>query len=181
MSQDALFCANHPSRETQLRCNRCGKPICVSCAVQTPVGYRCRECVRGHQKVFETARNVDLPIALLISVVGVGIATAVLSYLSFWGLFVAPVIGGGIAEVVRWAVRRRRSRNLALAAAGGGVLGVLIYLLYTFWPYLNWFLLSPGGFDAGILAGTATSLIWPLVNGALMISALYYRLRGIRL
>lgn len=181
MSQEAIFCANHPSRETQLRCNRCGKPICVSCAVQTPVGYRCRECVRGQQKVFETARNVDLPIALLVSVVGVGVATAVLSYLSFWGLFVAPVIGGGIAEVVRWAVRRRRSRNLALAAAGGGVLGVLIYLAFTFWPFLNWFLLAPGGLDASVLAGSATSLIWPLVSGALMISALYYRLRGIRL
>lgn len=181
MSQEAMFCANHPSRETNLRCNRCGKPICVSCAVQTPVGYRCRECVRGQQKVFETARNVDLPIALLVSMVGVGIAAAVLSYLSYWGLFVAPVVGGGLAEVVRWAVRRRRSRNLALTAAGGGVLGVLIYLIYSFWPYLSLFFLSPGGFDVSILAGSTMFLIWPLAHGALMISTLYYRLRGIRL
>ncbi len=44
---DIPTCANHPERETGLRCNRCGKPICSQCAVQTPVGYRCRECVRG--------------------------------------------------------------------------------------------------------------------------------------
>jgi len=39
-----LYCANHPSVETSLRCSRCGKPICVRCVVQTPVGGRCREC-----------------------------------------------------------------------------------------------------------------------------------------
>ena len=37
---ESLTCANHPDRETLLRCNKCGKPICISCAVRTPVGYR---------------------------------------------------------------------------------------------------------------------------------------------
>jgi len=39
-----LRCANHPDTETNLRCSRCGKPICVRCVVQTPVGGRCRQC-----------------------------------------------------------------------------------------------------------------------------------------
>ena len=67
MQEDTLFCANHPNRETVLRCNRCEKPICTECAVLTPVGYRCKECVRGQQKVFETASWVDLLIAFIIS------------------------------------------------------------------------------------------------------------------
>ncbi len=38
-----MVCANHPNRETMLRCNRCEKPICIHCAVLTEVGYRCKE------------------------------------------------------------------------------------------------------------------------------------------
>ena len=35
---DTLYCANHPTIATSLRCNRCNKPICHKCAVLTPVG-----------------------------------------------------------------------------------------------------------------------------------------------
>jgi len=62
-----IYCANHPQVETSLRCNRCGKPICPKCAVSTPTGYRCRECVRGQQKVFETAEWYDYPLAVVIA------------------------------------------------------------------------------------------------------------------
>ena len=48
-------CANHPNRETMLRCNKCEKPICLQCAVLTEVGYRCKECVRGQQALYFNA------------------------------------------------------------------------------------------------------------------------------
>ena len=67
MPEESLFCVNHPNRETSLRCNRCEKPICTQCAVLTPVGYRCRDCIRGQQKVFETARWVDLLVAFIVT------------------------------------------------------------------------------------------------------------------
>ncbi len=54
-----LYCTVHPNVETALRCNRCGRPMCNRCAVRTPVGYRCRECVRGQQQVFYTAQTLD--------------------------------------------------------------------------------------------------------------------------
>ena len=47
---EKMYCYNHPQRETVLRCNRCERPMCTSCAVLTPTGYRCKECVRGQQK-----------------------------------------------------------------------------------------------------------------------------------
>jgi hypothetical protein len=174
-----MFCANHPNRETTLRCNRCEKPICAQCAIQTPVGYRCRECVRGQQKVFDNSTPVDYPIAVAISMIGVGIATAVLDVLGFWGLFVAPIVGGGIAEIVRWAVRRRRSRRLPLASILGGACGVLAYLLIKFIPYLSFF------FDAGNpgVAGFGSILLtfaWPVGYGIVILSTMYYRMRGIR-
>ncbi|HNW14496.1 MAG TPA: B-box zinc finger protein, partial [Anaerolineaceae bacterium] len=58
---DTLYCKNHPQRETYLRCNRCNDPICVQCAVLTPTGYRCKNCISGQQKVFETSEGLDVP------------------------------------------------------------------------------------------------------------------------
>lgn len=60
------YCANHPGVETSLRCNKCGKPICARCAIRTPTGYRCKECVRGQQKIFETAEWYDYALGFAI-------------------------------------------------------------------------------------------------------------------
>lgn len=42
-------CTYHPKVETTLGCNRCERPICAACAVQTPVGARCPECAQARQ------------------------------------------------------------------------------------------------------------------------------------
>src|SRR3990170_252655 len=155
MTDVAVFCANHPTRETTLRCNRCGKPICASCAVRTPVGYRCRECVRGQQATFDTAGLGALGVGAVVSAVGTGAALVPLSFLGFWGLLLAPVAGGGLAEVVRWAVRRKRNRRLPLAAAAGGGIGVAAFLLIQSAP---WLLVALSGQPA-VVPGLAFSLL----------------------
>jgi hypothetical protein len=164
MSKNALTCANHPSRETTLRCNKCDKPICTKCAVLTPVGYRCPECVRGQQKVFDTSTSIDFVLAGGIAFVLVALATAVLRFLGFWGLFLSPVVGGGIAGIIQWAVRRRRSRRLPLVAAAGGALGTIAYISLSVFPI-----------------SFLPTLLWPLAYGVIMIGTMYYRLKGIRL
>jgi hypothetical protein len=164
MSENALTCANHPSRETTLRCNKCDKPICTKCAVLTPVGYRCPECVRGQQKVFDTSTSIDFVLAGGIAFVLVALATAVLRFLGFWGLFLSPVVGGGIAGIIQWAVRRRRSRRLPLVAAAGGALGTIAYISLSVFPI-----------------SFLPTLLWPLAYGVIMIGTMYYRLKGIRL
>ena len=179
MTEFALFCENHPARETTLRCNRCEKPICAQCAIQTPVGYRCRECVRGQQKIFDNSVATDYPIAVFVSMTCVGAATAVLDFLGFWGLFVAPIVGGAVAEIIRWAVRRRRSRRLPLAAVVGGAAGVLIYLGITIVPFASYYFFTP---EVGYLGvgSVLLTFIWPIGYGILILSTMYYRLRGIR-
>lgn len=178
MTDAALRCANHPDRETTLRCNRCEKPICTKCAILTPVGYRCRECVRGQQAVFETAQPLDFVVAAVISAVGAGVGVAVLNILGFWGFFVAPVAGGALAEIVRLATRRRRGLRLPLVAAVSGAVGILPTLV----PALGLAFVSLSGSGGPrLLGGVLLSLVFPLVTGGLLLSALYYRLRGIRL
>lgn len=181
MAEAALVCANHPGRETSLRCNRCGKPICVSCAVQTPVGYRCVECVRGQQEMFETASNLQIGAAAVIAGIGSAIAIEILSFLGFFGLILAPVAGGGIAELIRLAMRGGRSRNLPLAAAVGAGGGVLLYGIIRIAPFGLFMIFGSGGFDPSLLLRVGAGLLWPLAYGALMIGTLFYRLRGIRI
>lgn len=181
MTEAVLVCENHPDRETSLRCNRCGKPICVSCAVQTPVGYRCKECVRGQQDVFETASNLQVGLAAVISAVTAAAAVGILSFLGFFGLILAPVAGGGIAELVRLAMRGSRSRNIPIASVVGAGAGVILYGLIQVAPFGLFMILGAGGTDPRLLLRAGTSLLWPLAYGALMIGTLFYRLRGIRI
>lgn len=178
MTDAPLHCAFHPDRETTLRCNKCEKPICSKCAVLTPVGYRCRECVRGQQAVFETARPTDFVVAAVIATVGSGIAMALLNLIGFWGIFAAPFVGGGLAEVVQAAMRRRRARRLPLTAAIAAGVGAFIAVSPVLLLALGG-LIQGGGLD--LLGGVLLGLAFPMVSAGLLISALYYRLRGIRL
>jgi len=136
-----LYCANHPDRETLLRCNRCNKPICYECAVLTPVGYRCKECVREQQSTYFNAARYDLPVSAAIALV-LGMVLGILAYVglnvlgwfSFIGaIFVGPAAGGVIAEAVRRGVGRRRARHLNVLAAAACAVGVLAAGLLWFW------------------------------------------------
>jgi tetratricopeptide (TPR) repeat protein len=139
-----LTCANHPNVETMLRCNRCGKPICTRCAVQTPVGYRCRECVGQQQAVFYSGGTVDYVIGGALGLVLGGVAAYLMALLGAWffALILGPTVGIGIAELVRLAVRRRRSRYLWLAVGGGIVVGSLPALVLGLSVFSLWSLLT---------------------------------------
>ncbi len=134
-----LYCVNHPTRETLLRCNKCNRPICLDCAVQTPVGYRCRDCVRQQQAGFYNIQAKDYVAAGVVSPV-LGFAGAVLTGTVGWlTLFLAPVVGSLIAEAVQWAARRRRGRYLWLVCSAGIVLGTGVAALLfvrTLWAFL---------------------------------------------
>lgn len=125
-----LYCVNHPKVETMLRCNRCGQPICTRCAVQTPVGYRCKQCVRGQQAVFFSGGPVDYVIGGVVALVLGGIAAYLMGLLGGWffSLILGPAAGIGIAEAVRLAVRRRRTRYLWAVVAGGMIVSGLAAL-----------------------------------------------------
>ncbi len=140
--EKVLYCANHPKVATMLRCNRCGKPICTRCAIQTPVGYRCKECVGRQQAVFYTGGAVDYVVGGAIAFVLGGVAAYLMSLLGAWffALILGPTLGIAIAEAVRWAVRRRRSRYLWLSVGAGMIAGgvpALLLALTTFWALLT--------------------------------------------
>ena len=120
-------CARHPERETSLRCNRCERYICPDCAIHTPVGYRCRECVAEHDRQFFDAGAAD---ALRIAIVCALYAAAGALFIAFLRfLLLALLLGFALGPVAaasaRRAIGRRRSRHAALAAASGSLIGAL--------------------------------------------------------
>ncbi|MBN1642489.1 MAG: B-box zinc finger protein [Anaerolineae bacterium] len=148
---ETLYCIDHPKRETTLRCNRCGAPVCTSCVVRTPVGFRCRACVQAQQAAFYTARWYDLPVAALLSL-ALSVPAAAIAMLAGWwfAIVISPVAGGLIAGGVHRVLGRRRGRWTWLAVAVGIVVGALaaVSVMALFGSYN---LLS-----LGIYAATAT-------------------------
>ena len=127
--QEVLYCANHPSRETHLRCNRCGKPICSGCSQPTPVGYRCPECIREHEDIYYSATPLDYIVLILVAFPLAFLAGYIASLIGFFAIFLAAVVGSFLGRVVFRATGRRRGRGMPQIVAAAVVLGAILPLL----------------------------------------------------
>jgi hypothetical protein len=149
ITEAPTHCATHPAVETMLRCNKCDQFICLKCAVLTPVGYRCKNCVRSQQAVYFNAYSWDNPLVFVTSLLVVAFTTPITGLLSasfFFGAFylaflAGPSAGMLLAQLIRWVVGRRRSRQTAIFAAAGMVAGVIIggALAWQFSGLLLWY------------------------------------------
>lgn len=131
---EITYCKNHPQIATTLRCNRCEEPICVKCAIHTPTGYRCIDCVKEQKKVFETALWRDYLLGFVAAAILSGIASYIVGIISNWFygfgvLFFAPFAATLIVRGAKAAIKRRRSRSLFITIALGVLIGGLPLLL----------------------------------------------------
>jgi uncharacterized membrane protein YhaH (DUF805 family) len=137
----------------------------------TPTGYRCKECVKEQQKIFETTVWYDYPIIFIVvaflsylgSLLGAWISVRFGFYIIILALFLAPAIGGVIAEIARRATGRRRSKRLFLLAVIAAVVGCIPISLQLL---QNYYLFG---------------VIYQAMYAVLMTSTLYYRLSGIKI
>ena len=165
-----LYCYVHPNRETALRCNNCNRPICASCAVRTPTGYRCRECVRERQKTFETSEWYDFVSGFIVAALLSGIAAFLVTFIGgigFFGWFLiaagVPTAAVAIAESVRAVTKRRRSRQLFMTVAAGVVLGALPVILFQ------------------VLSSNFFGIVFQIIYLIIATPVVYTRLSGIQL
>ena len=171
MTLPSVTCANHPGVETSLRCNQCNKPICPRCAVHTPTGYRCRECVRGQQKVFDTSAWSDYLFGFLagffLSLIASILVVLIGSITSFFAWIIiaaaAPSIGIAIAEALRFVTRRHRAKKLFITLIAAVILGALPVVGYLLLTFNFW------------------NLIFQAIYLFMAVPIIYYRISGVRL
>lgn len=170
-------CCNQGPEVATLRCYKCGAPICAKCSVRTAVGYLCRACVRQQQAGFETAYWYDFVFAVLIAGL-VGLVGLVTTFVGFFVFLIAPAVGLGAAELIRLAIRRRRSRYMPIAATIGFVLGAAPGVLGPLLG-LGLALVFGDGLNLPALGGVLWQVVLPLVYMVLGAGSMAARLRGI--
>jgi len=132
-----MKCSAHPAVETNLRCGKCGKPICPRCMVQTLVGARCPDCAKLYKlptyrvsaKYYLRAIGTALGMAIACGVAW-GLVGALVPFF-YLNLLLAPAAGYAIGEVVSLAVNRKRGRGLATVAAIAVVISYLVSLFFN--------------------------------------------------
>lgn len=142
-----LFCYRHPNRSTSLRCYKCNKPICSTCAVKTPVGYLCPDCQREAEDAFFNSKPTDyllaalvaLPLSLLAGWLVVRFSGGIFMILLF--VFAGGAVGSFIARMAKKAISNRRGRYIPFVVAGSIIIGVVIFA----WPWLLFLLAGNAG------------------------------------
>jgi hypothetical protein len=146
--------------------------MCPSCAVRTPTGYLCKDCVRQHQKTFDTALWYDYLLGFgttfSLSLIASMILVVVASFISFYLILLAAAgLGGGagvlIANIVLRVINKRRSKPLFITCASGVVTGALAVGL------------------GSLLIGNFFSLIWLAIYVVIVTPVVYTRIAGIQL
>lgn len=129
-----LTCYRHPERITSLRCYNCNRPICISCAKKTPVGYICPECQRQAEDAFYNSRPLDylvaalvsLPISLLAGFLLINFAGAFGFFFFLLIFFISGAVGSFIGRITKRAIGGRRGRYLPGLVVAMMIVGVVI-------------------------------------------------------
>ena len=103
-----MFCYRHPDRETYVRCGRCDQPICTRCAMQGPVGFRCKQCGTLKNDPLATFTPTQLVLGFGVAAGGGIVIGLIGGYIGWFSIFVA-FFGGG---------RRALARSSCPRAAG---------------------------------------------------------------
>lgn len=121
-----VACERHPRRLTTLRCSRCERPICPSCAIQTPVGYRCRPCAQLRRLPQHEVGPVLLMRSLVAGLVVSVVAWAIVSVIPYLRYVLAILVGIAVGDVMSRLARRRTNRALDIAAVVVLIAGLLM-------------------------------------------------------
>lgn len=181
-----LYCYRHSDRETWVRCGRCDQPICTRCAMQGPVGLRCRTCGKPSRDALASLNTSQLSIGLLVAT-GLG---AVVGYFGAQFGFLMIVVGFFAGTIIAEALDRtigikRGPKILAIAIAGiviGGVLGASVSLVGLWRELLGFAAMAEAAGETGYPALALDAFLLQYVPSVLIgiaatIVGAYVRLR----
>jgi hypothetical protein len=128
---EAMYCYNHPERETLLRCGKCGRPICTECAIRHPVGLRCPQCAQ-----LRKVPTYDVSLQHYLRALGAGLGASLLCGLAaeilpffvpvlFLSFILALAAGTGIGEAINRGTGLKRGRGLQAVAVFCVIVGTI--------------------------------------------------------
>jgi hypothetical protein len=122
-----LYCYRHPDLETYVRCGRCDQPICMGCAMQGPVGMRCKKCGTPSRNPLTMMTPQQLALGGLVAL-GAGTIGGFIGIQMgfFFALCLGPFAGGFISEAVQRVTGYKRGVRIKTLVFGGILAGVLI-------------------------------------------------------
>lgn len=136
-----LFCYRHPDRETWIRCGRCDRPICTSCAMQGPVGSRCKQCGKPAFDPLTSFTPGQLALGIATAIGGGLIGGFIAARIGFFSIFVSYFAGGFVADLVMRATGYKRGPVMLAIVFGGMAVGILAGaaggFLVDYGPYLD--------------------------------------------
>jgi len=136
-----LYCYRHPKSETYVRCGRCDQPICPKCAVQGPVGFRCRQCGLVKSATISSFTPQQLAFGFAIPIGGGAILGYLGGQVGFYSIFIAFFAGAFLAEgFVRFVGMKRGPLVRAMLYGGlavGFVAGAAFEIATFAAPYVG--------------------------------------------
>ncbi len=176
-----LFCYRHPDRETWVRCGRCDRPICPKCAMQGPVGFRCRICGKPKFDPLTSFTPVQLLGGLAFAFMGGGLVAVVAPMIGFFSLFLSFLAGGFIAESITRVTGYKHGPLMLGVLFGGIVLGSLAAFVFQHGDLVSMFFQYGAAYGAqdgpslGSVLGQA--VMWAVVGVAATCVGAWSRMR----
>lgn len=121
-----MFCYRHPDRETWVRCGRCDRPICTRCAMQGPVGMRCRDCGKPVRDPLTAMTPRQALTGTAVAIGGGAIVAFIALEIGFFGILIGYFGGRFIAEMLERAIGYKRGPAAMLVIGGGIALGAVL-------------------------------------------------------
>lgn len=158
---DALRCYRHPDRRTYVRCGRCEQPICPACAMQGPVGLRCKSCGTPATDPLSTFTPTQLAAGVAVAL-GAGTAGGMVGLQTgfFLSLCAGPFIGGLICEAILRATGYKRGRLMQLLVVLGIVGGLLVAAVISSSRFLSMAGADPEVLSAYVSAVALSSIVY---------------------
>jgi len=169
-----LYCYRHPKSETWVRCGRCDQPICPKCAVQGPVGFRCRECGRPKNDPLTKVTPLQLALAAGISLGGGAIIGYIGGSIGFFSVIIAFFGGGIVAEALVRAIGYKRGPVILSVLFGGILAGVAAG---SFFQIATFLAQVPEEVGLTFQDWIVSSLPWILLGAGAACAGAYSRIR----
>ena len=132
-------CSFHPGVETNVRCADCDRYICPKDMVDTPVGYKCRECGLVGKPKLGGVKPGQLLRGVLFGVVAALLVAPFARMIHFF--FIGTLVYGAlVGEATRRGGGGHRTPEFAGIAAGAAALGAVVAGFF-------------GGFDIYMILG----------------------------